>query len=582
MKKSTYSSVLIIFISYMIYSCVDSNVGDNKKDNMKGKDQHSISNNSGENKINEDEIVSVNQSVELPKFSTHLFSGSGNCAECHSNLKDSSGEDVSIDSDWRSTMMANSAKDPLFLAKVSSEIIRNPDHRATIEKKCATCHMPMAKVEAEYNGDTVKIFRNGFLDKNNKYHTQARDGVSCSLCHQIQDIDLGTKESFSGKFKIDTVTKKPDREIFGPFQDVFTGPMRNRVGFTPTYSQHIKSSKLCATCHTLYTPTVDSNGNIVGEIPEQTPYLEWEHSDFGDGKNNDDISCQQCHMALASGKVKLANMPPFLEGREPFYKHYFVGGNLFMLNILKENISELGITAEEKHFDATISRTKDMLENKTATVEIENVTLKNDVLYVPVKVINLAGHKLPTGYPSRRVWIHLTVKDAEGNTVFESGNVDRYGKIVGNYADEKNLYEPHYNVIDSPDKVQIYESIMIDTEGKITYTLLKGKEYIKDNRILPKGFNKDTAPKDIDVKGKAKTDPDFTGGQDKILYKINVSNSTPPFTIEVELKYQSVSYRYFQDLIEDKENSRYISKFEEYYLKQENTGYTISKKVVKW
>ena len=37
--------------------------------------------------------------------------------------------------------------------------------------------------------------------------------------------------------------------------------------------------------------TVHSEGDVVGELPEQMPYLEWLHSDFREEK-----SCQDCHM----------------------------------------------------------------------------------------------------------------------------------------------------------------------------------------------------------------------------------------------------------------------------------------------
>jgi len=50
----------------------------------------------------------------LTTFTTNDFSGSGNCAMCHSGIVDSIGQDVSMDKQWRSTMMANSSKDPLW------------------------------------------------------------------------------------------------------------------------------------------------------------------------------------------------------------------------------------------------------------------------------------------------------------------------------------------------------------------------------------------------------------------------------------------------------------------------------------
>ncbi len=535
---------------------------------------YSCGNNGGtqaENNQNQNNNI---YSTELIKFQTKHFSGSGNCAECHSNLTDGE-NDVSIDKDWRSTMMANSSKDPFWQAKVHTEILRNPDYEDTIVEKCATCHMPMAKKQAEFDGEEIEIFEDGFLDPDNDYHKLAMDGVSCTVCHQIQDDGkLGTKDSFSGNFTIDKDTPRPDRPIFGHFPDPFPNPMRRHVEFTPVYSPHTLESKLCATCHTLYTPTVDENGNIVGEIPEQTPYLEWEYSRFGDG-TSDDISCQGCHMPVAKGAVVISNRPRTIQPRKPFYKHYFVGGNVFMLNIFKRNIQELGLTAEEEHFERTIQRTKDMLES-SAQLNIETITQNGDFLEIPVTVINKSGHKLPTGYPSRRVWIHLVVKDKDGNIVFESGSSTRDGKIIGNDADYGSGYEPHYQIIDSQDKVQIYEPVMADTQGNVTYTLLKGAYYIKDNRLLPEGFDKQNAPSDIQVKGDAQVDPDFVGGQDRVLYKVDISGYEGPFTVEAYLKYQSIAYSFYKDLLKDESNSKYVKVFKVLYEEENNQGYIIS------
>ena len=84
----------------------------------------------------------------LTTFETDDFSGSGICAMCHSSLTDEVGNDVSNDAHWRSTMMANAAKDPLWQAKISSGIDRNPQVQAVIEEKCSRCHMGMARYQA--------------------------------------------------------------------------------------------------------------------------------------------------------------------------------------------------------------------------------------------------------------------------------------------------------------------------------------------------------------------------------------------------------------------------------------------------
>ncbi len=53
-------------------------------------------------------------------------------------------------------------------------------------------------------------------------------------------------------------------------------------------------------------------------------------------------------------------------------------------------------------------------------------------LHIDVLVENLTGHKLPTAYPSRRVWLHVAIHDRNGLTVFESGALNPDGSIQGN------------------------------------------------------------------------------------------------------------------------------------------------------
>ncbi|MGC8781083.1 MAG: hypothetical protein ACP5UQ_09485, partial [Anaerolineae bacterium] len=81
-----------------------------------------------------------------------------------------------------------------------------------------------------------------------------------------------------------------------------------------------------------------------------------------------------------------------------------------------------------------------------------------------------------------------------------SGKPDPDGTIAGNDADADPLkFEPHYDLITAADQVQIYEPIMGDHEGKVTYTLLRAARYLKDNRLLPAGADKAKLPADIAV-----------------------------------------------------------------------------------
>ncbi len=486
----------------------------------------------------------------LARFNTDLFTGSGNCSLCHHLLYDSQGTSLSIKDDWRATMMANAATDPFWQAKVSSEIAHHPALKKIIEKKCLACHMPMAEIEALQAGLPVGLYP-GFTDPDNKLHTAAMDGVSCSLCHQIKPDKLGQPESFSGQYVLDKKTKKPARLIYGPFPNPETRTMRTSVGYETTYSSPLAKSAFCAPCHTLYTPYLDAKGEIAGDFPEQTPFLEWLASDYSHGSNA--LSCQKCHMQTVSGSIKTANFAPrHVKGRQNFAKHYFVGGNSTMLGLLGDNVANLNLTAASSNFDQTRQRTIRQLQEDTAKLDIINKEIKNGFLKVKIRLETMTGHKFPTGIPGRRAWLHFMVIDGSGRIVFESGKVDKQGNISGNDNDiDPHQYEPHYDLISRTDQVQIYETIMANSDGVLTYTLLRAAGYLKDNRLSPAGFKKENVKDDIKVYGKAALDANFNDGSDIITYRVPVSGSGEVF-VKAELLYDTVSPAFINDLRKDK------------------------------
>jgi hypothetical protein len=487
------------------------------------------------------------QDTVLSAFTTADFSGPGTCTLCHEGLWDEAGADVSLTTAWRSTMMANAAKDPVWQAKVSSEVARFPALQAVIEKKCVTCHMPMAKTQAEVEGQTVTAQGDGFFDVAHPLHKAGIEGVSCTLCHQIGDVSLGTMESFTGGYSVDTSTEPPNRQAFGPYQQPFGRPMQMHTGYVPVYGAHTEAAELCATCHNLYTPYVDAQGNVLGEFPEQTPYTEWQNSSFGGA-----VPCQGCHMPQAKGGVVISLMPGRLAPRQPFYQHWFVGGNALMLRILADWGGELEVTADAAHFEATLARVVDQIGERTARLTVESLELEDGVLTTSLEVAALTGHKFPTGFPSRRAWLHVAVADAAGTVIWESGARNPDGTISGNAADaDPAAFEPHYEIITQPDQVQIYEPIMGDHEGQVTYTLLRAAQYLKDNRVLPTGAEKTTLPSEVGVYGEAARDANFLGGSDLVTYKVEIRGATGPFTVSAELLYEPLSYQFVMDLLAD-------------------------------
>lgn len=509
------------------------------------------------------------QSTDLPTAESSLFTGSGNCAFCHiSNgiaLTDSHGTDLSIPTDWRATMLANAARDPFWQAEVESEVKVNPQLKSVIEDKCITCHAPMARTQAKYDNIADYGLEQALDDP------LGRDGVSCTVCHQVQPENLGLDESYSGGYIIND-----SRTIYGPYQNVLAGMMKNIVNYTPVFGAHIDKSELCASCHTLFTPYLDNNGQIAGTFPEQTAYFEWQNSVFSQQEQH----CQDCHMQQIDESIVISNIPPSLSGHAPFGRHTFIGGNAFMLRILRDNGETIGVTATAAQFDTTIARTQSLLQNSTARLTLVP-EVQNGQLQLTIGIENLAGHKFPTGFPSRRAWLHVLVQNAAGETLFESGGFDENGQITGLQAD----FEPHHQTITQSSEVQIYESVMEDVDGELTFVLLRGAQYRKDNRIPPKGFM-DTHDRiaDIAILGQAANDPDFNRdggtegtGSDQVHYLIDIAGQSGKLILTAELLYQSVNPSFVDHLLEFE--SPAITRFSGYFNEADKTPELVNRVV---
>jgi hypothetical protein len=194
------------------------------------------------------------------------------------------------------------------------------------------------------------------------------------------------------------------------------------------------------------------------------------------------------------------------------------------------------------------------LQRETAQLSITSLVHQGNELTVKLSVNNIAGHKFPTGIPARRTWINLAVSDNGGQVIFESGKPLADGRIEGNDADTGSMsYEPHYDVISQPDQVQIYEGVMLNSDNKITYTLLRAASFIKDNRLLPRGFDKSSASSEIGVYGRAVSDENFIGGSDQVTYKIDTSGHKGPYTVSAKLLFTAVSYPFVKDLERDQD-----------------------------
>jgi hypothetical protein len=487
-----------------------------------------------------------------------LFATSDQCSACHNGVVTRSGVDVSIAIDWRAGVMANSSRDPYWQAAVSREVADHPEVRAEIEDTCSTCHMPMSRFAAQAAGGKGQIFAHLPFGSGDGQEADplAEDGVSCTLCHQIENKGFGREESFNGGFAIDLSHPPGQRPEYGPFE-VRAGLdriMQSATQFVPAESSHVRQSELCATCHTLYTEAY-RGGEVVARFPEQVPYLEWRHSAY-----RQTASCQSCHMPVPDSPAPIASVLGF--ERADFAQHTFFGGNFLLLAMLNRHRDELAVTALPQELDRMRRGTVEFLQTRTAAVRLTSRGRPQGRVEIDVAVENLTGHKLPTAYPSRRVWIHFTATEASGRVLFESGRLLEDGSIAGNDNDaDARAYEPHYLRIERPDQVQIYEPILASLEGAVTTGLLTTTHYAKDNRLLPHGFDKRTAGPDFAVIGGARDDSDFTGGGDHVIYAVQRDGAPGPLRVEVELWYQPIGFRWAMNHVDypQPESRRFLS-----------------------
>ncbi len=470
------------------------------------------------------------------------FQTSDRCVACHNGMTNSAGDQYSIGTDWSTSLMANSTRDPYWVASTRRETLEHAPAQAAIETECAACHMPIGHTLARLQNRPSEIFAH--LPLKSDGPQALADGVTCSVCHQIIPQGLGTAETFNGNFHVAPAQDGQHPE-YGPY-DIDVGLQRvmrsSTAGYQPQRGDQIRAAELCASCHTLTTEARDASGAVVGSLPEQMPYQEWLRSDFRSTR-----TCQSCHMPAVAEAMPVARI--LAAPRPGAARHQFLGANFAMQKILARHHDELAVAADPQLMYEAADRTIRYLQDSAARVSLSAPQLHGRRLEATVSVQNLGGHKLPTAYPARRAWLHVVVRDAQQRIVFESGAPQADGSIAGNDNDvDPTRYEPHWREIHDPGQVQIYEAILGDNDNRVTTGLLAAARYLKDNRLLPSGFDKTGAPAEVAVHGDAVADPAFTDRGHSVLYAVDIGDLAGTFEVTAELWFQPIGYRWAHNL----------------------------------
>jgi len=286
---------------------------------------------------------------------------------------------------------------------------------------------------------------------------------------------------------------------------------------------------------------------------EQATYHEWLNSAYADD-GEDPQTCNACHLPRIDDPVVISSGYVFLEPRTPYGLHYMVGGNAQMLEIMRDNVDDLGLAATAEQFDTTLVQTRKMLREQTLDIEV----VSSDWIdewggSVQLKLTNKAGHKFPSGYPARRAWIEVKARVGD-ETIWHSGawSIEN-GSIIE--LDEAGLsaYEPHHDVISDESQVQIYELVAADVTGSPTNLLERAAFSLKDNRLTPKGFSYEHAVYDTTrVEGLAYEDESFdvADGSDVITYQFPPADVGGQVEVDVHVWYQAMPPRWINSMFE--------------------------------
>lgn len=324
------------------------------------------------------------------------FITSDNCLGCHGGLggepygsimfvqtgpKYGEGYNISEYGEWRWSPMGLAGRDPIFYAQFESEMAllerdakAHPtpllgtlkENKDAVTNTCLSCHGAMGQrqlaIDAKNDPALDPNFKIDYmfleqvlssnthqeaksnLQKQSTKHTQqtnpkyakygalGREGISCAICHHIdqpteqqvndwqpkpgwvnnvkdKELAFSLFHNSTGRFE-----RGPSDKFFGPFEQVAEIPMQRVLGVTPVHSDFISDSQLCGTCHTINLPNIGAKQeeypilNAAETNPafkgyqhsiEQATFLEWQNSSFAQnqGKPGSDFaSCQDCHM----------------------------------------------------------------------------------------------------------------------------------------------------------------------------------------------------------------------------------------------------------------------------------------------
>ncbi|MCH7926253.1 MAG: hypothetical protein IIC51_12030, partial [Planctomycetes bacterium] len=373
-------------------------------------------------------------------YDSRTLSGSAGCGTsgCHSEIYE----------EWQPNAHRYSSSDVIFQA-VQRLMLEDVGAEAT--RYCAGCHDPIALLSGNKNVNVEGLTSVG-----------AEEGTSCLVCHSIVATDVRGNADYTVTQPVRYVGETKEGPINKWVSDflIRAYPRHHKESFSrPLY----KTAEFCGACHKQF---IDEEVNQIGWVQLQNQYDNWRKSRwYHEGDPEKTINCRECHMPLVDSTDPAAGDAGDYNRSADDGKHRshrFLGANQVIPLLQNLPGAKEHVELTEKWLRGEIE-IPEIADKWTAGPVIRLSLHGPDVAKsgepVDIQIIltnNKTGHNFPTGpLDIIRSWVELTVKDQDGNTVFEVGKPEESGMMsqdtvvfkadiidqYGNALDRHNLWE---------------------------------------------------------------------------------------------------------------------------------------------
>lgn len=245
------------------------------------------------------------------------------------------------------------------------------------------------------------------------------EGITCDYCHSTSGIEKG---------KIPGLRSSPGLIKYGPYSGL-DSPV-HKTQENPLF----KKSEFCSVCHEYW----NKNTGIL------TTYSEWKASKY----SSEGVQCQSCHM-------------PYVEGE-------------LVDPSIKKSLNKINL------HEPPGGRSTEQLK-KAAELKIASKREKDGKWDVEVQVINTgAGHKLPTGLPSRYLLLEFSAETEGGRKIFTDNY--KFMKLTGD-AKGKPLYRD-YEIMNKSEKILSDNRLSPGEAQTIVFSFIAPEDGVKVNARL--------------------------------------------------------------------------------------------------